>query len=84
MRRLKRGDDLKKEEILKALSDSGTSLTIEELSRRTGVDIVKLRVDLYRLTEEGKVEKRLRGNVPVWTIKIGSVPEQRYRKLVRK
>ena len=61
---------MRKEAILKTLTEAGTPISTEELARRTGIDVVRLRVDLYRLTEEGKVEKRLRGNLPVWTIKI--------------
>lgn len=69
---------MRKEEILKVLTDAGTPISTEELSKRTGIDVVRLRVDLYHLTEEGKVERRLRNNLPVWTIKIASTPEQRY------
>jgi DNA-binding GntR family transcriptional regulator len=68
---------LKRDVILKALMEAGTPVTTEELSKRTGIDIVRLRVDLYHLSEEGKVERRLRGNTPVWTIKLGSIPEGR-------
>jgi len=57
--------------------EAGTPITTEELSKRTGIDIVRLRVDLYHLSQEGKVERRLRGNLPVWTIKLGSIPEHR-------
>ncbi|MEM4202212.1 MAG: FaeA/PapI family transcriptional regulator, partial [Candidatus Hadarchaeum sp.] len=66
---------MKKDLILKALKEAGTPVTTEELARMTGIDIVRLRVDLYHLTEEGKVERRLRGNIPVWTIKLGAFPE---------
>ena len=71
---------MRKEDILKVLIEAGTPITTEELSKRTGIDIVRLRVDLYHLTEEGKVEKRLRGNLPVWTTKLGSIPEHRYER----
>ncbi|MFH1821726.1 MAG: FaeA/PapI family transcriptional regulator [Methanobacteriota archaeon] len=71
---------MRKDDILRILSDAGTPITTEELSKRPGIDITRLRVDLYQLTEEGKVEKRLRGNMPVWTIKIGSAREQHYDK----
>ena len=68
---------MKRDVILKALMEAGTPVTTEELSKRTGIDIVRLRVDLYHLSEEGKVERRLRGNTPVWTIKLSSIPEGR-------
>ena len=75
---------MKREEILKALKEAGTPLTIEELSQQTEIDIVRLRVDLFRLAEEGKVERRQRANKPVWTIKVSTALEQRYEKLSKK
>jgi len=75
---------LRREEIIKALKEAGTSLTIEELSQQTGIGIVRLRVDLFRLAEEGKVERKQRGNKPVWTLKVGTALERRYEKLSKK
>lgn len=75
---------MRREDILKALKEAGTSLTIEELSQQTGIDIVRLRVDLFRLAEEGRVERKQRANKPVWTIKVGTALEQRYEKLSKK
>ena len=69
---------------MKVLREAGTPVTIDELSQRTGIDIVRLRVDLFRLAEEGKVERRQRGNVPTWTIKVSSAVERRYEKLSKK
>ncbi len=71
---------MRKEDILRALMDSGTALTTEELAKRTGIDLVRLRVDLYHLEAEGKVEKRPRGNVPAWTVKLGAIPEQSFAR----
>ncbi|MDI6883852.1 MAG: FaeA/PapI family transcriptional regulator [Hadesarchaea archaeon] len=75
---------MRREEILKVLRDAGTPITLDELAQRTGIDIVRLRVDLYQLTREGKVERRQRGNVPVWTVKVGSAIERRCEKLSKK
>lgn len=75
---------MRREVILKALKDAGTPITIEELSRQTGADVVYLRVDLFRLAEEGRVERKRRENKTVWTIKIGKAAEQRYEKLSKK
>ena len=75
---------MRREEILRVLREAGTPVTIDELSQRTGIDIVRLRVDLFRLAEEGKVERRQRGNVPTWTIKVSSAVERRYEKLSKK
>jgi DNA-binding transcriptional regulator PaaX len=59
-------------------------MTLEELSQRTGIDIVQLRVDLFRLAQEGKVERRQKGDKLVWSLKVSSPAEQRYEKLYRK
>lgn len=67
---------MRRDLILKTLKEAGTPVTTEELARMTGIDLVRLRIDLYYLSEEGKVERRLRGNTPVWTIKLSSFPEQ--------
>lgn len=75
---------MRREEILKALREAGTPMTTDELAQKIGIDIVRLRVDLFRLTEEGKVERRQRGNVPTWTIKVSSATEQRYKSLYKK
>ncbi|MEM2878056.1 MAG: hypothetical protein QXG10_00660 [Candidatus Hadarchaeales archaeon] len=64
--------NVQREAILKALRESGTPMTIEELSSRIGADVVRLRVDLFRLMSEGKVEKRTSGNTTVWTINVRS------------
>ena len=75
---------LRREKILKALKESGTSLTIEELSQQTRISIVRLRVDLFRLTEEGKVERAQRRGKPVWSIKVSRPIERRFEKLSKK
>ena len=69
---------------MKVLQEAGTPITLDELSQRTGIDIVPLRVDLFRLTQDGKVERRQRGNVLTWTLKIGPATEQRYERPYRK
>lgn len=61
---------MRREEILKVLREAGTLLTIDELSKQTGIDIARLRVDLFRLTEEGKVERKLREGKAAWTIRV--------------
>ncbi len=75
---------MRRKAILKTLKDAGGPITIDELSQRTGIDVVHLRVDLFRLAEEGKVERRQRDNKPVWTIKVSTVLERRYEKLSKK
>lgn len=67
---------LRRDTILKVLREAGAPITIDELSKRTGIDIIQLRVDLFRLAEEGKVERRQRGNTSLWTLKVGSTAGQ--------
>jgi len=78
--KLRRGDGLRKEDILKVLIESGTSVTTEELAKKMDMDLVRLRIDLYHLEAEGKVEKRLRGNQTAWTVKLGSIPEHSFER----
>ena len=66
---------MRRETILKVLKEAGIPITLDELSKRTGIDIVQLRVNLFRLAEEGKVERRQRGNVPTWTLKVSSATD---------
>ncbi|MFB0499795.1 MAG: hypothetical protein ACETWO_00745 [Candidatus Hadarchaeaceae archaeon] len=75
---------MRKDEILTALREAGVALTIEELSQQTGIDIAHLRVDLFRLAGEGKVERRQRENKPTWTIKVSTALDRRYEKLSKK
>lgn len=75
---------MRRETILKVLQEAGTPITLDELSQRTGIDIIQLRVDLFRLAQEGKVERRQKGNTLTWTLKVSSAAEQRYEKLYRK
>lgn len=63
---------MQREAILRALKEASSPITIEELSKRTGIDIVKLRVDLFRLMAEGKVERRTSGNTALWTLCVRS------------
>ncbi len=63
---------MRRDKILDTLRDAGTPITLDELAQQTGIDIVRLRVDLYRLAKEGMVERRQRGNVPVWTVTVRS------------
>lgn len=61
---------MRREEIMKALKEAGTPITIEDLAERVKADIVPLRIDLYRLASEGKVERERRGNRTLWGIRV--------------
>jgi len=64
------GMKVQRDAILRALREAGTPITIEELSKRTGMDVIRLRVDLFKLMSEGLVEKRTSGNTVLWTISV--------------
>jgi len=75
---------LRREKILETLKNAEKSLTVDELSQRTGIDVARLRVDLFRLMGEGKVERRQRGNELTWALKVSTPIEERYEKLAKK
>jgi len=75
---------LRREKILETLRNAEKSLTVDELSQRTSIDVARLRVDLFRLMGEGKVERRQRGNELTWALKVSTPIEERYEKLAKK
>lgn len=75
---------MRREKILETLKGAGKPLTLDEISQQTGIDLSRLRVDLFRLMGEGKVERRQRGNEPTWTLKVSVPLEERYEKLTKK
>ncbi len=75
---------LRKEKILETLRNADKSLTLNELYQQTGIEVARLRVDLFRLMSEGKVERRQRGNELTWALKVSVPIEERYEKLAKK
>ena len=75
---------MRREKILETLRNAEKSLTVDELSQRTGIDVARLRVDLFRLMGEGKVERRQKGNELTWALKVSVPIEERYEKLSKK
>jgi len=74
---------LYKRKILEVLKQAEEPLSIDEISEKTDAPIARLRVDLFRLMEEGKVERRI-GKEIRWTIKVSRPIEERYEKLSKK
>lgn len=70
--------------ILGALREADRPLSVEELSEKTGIPVSRLRVDLFHLKGEGKIESRERGRQLRWTIRVSKPSEKRYEKLARK
>lgn len=75
---------MRRGKILEALRNADKSLTVNELSQRTGIEVARLRVDLFRLMGEGKVERRQKGNELTWALKVSVPIEERYEKLSKK
>lgn len=75
---------MRREKILETLKGASRPLTLDEISQQTGIDLPRLRVDLFRLMGEGKVERRQRGNEPTWTLKVSVPLQERYEKLTKK
>ncbi len=75
---------MKKNEILNSLKNADKPLPIEKLSEETGIEMANLRVDLYRLQEEGEVESREEEGKLLWKIKISEPLEEKYEKMSEK
>ncbi|KXA91614.1 hypothetical protein AKJ57_00580 [candidate division MSBL1 archaeon SCGC-AAA259A05] len=72
---------MKKRQILNALKNADKPLTIKELSEETDISISSLRMDLYRLQEEGEVESREEQGDLRWKIKVSTSIEEKYEKM---
>ena len=75
---------MKKNEILNALKNADRPLPIEKLSEETGIEMPSLRVDLYRLQEEGEIESRKEEGKLHWKIKVTNPDEEKYEKMSKK
>ena len=76
--------NLRRGKILGVLKEADRPLSVEELSEKTGIPVPRLRVDLFRLKGEGKIESREKGRELQWTIRVSKPAESRYEKLARK
>ncbi len=74
---------MKKSKIIEELRDAGRPLTIDNLSERTDIAIPNLRMDLYRLQEEGNVESIERDGKLRWKVKVSKEVEEKYEKMSR-
>lgn len=75
---------MKKRQILNALKNADKPLTINELSEETDIPIASLRMDLYRLQEEGEVESREEAGDLLWKVKVSTPIEEKYEKMSKK
>ncbi len=75
---------MKRNEILTTLKKAGKPISIGKLSEKTDIPISSLRVDLYRLQEEGEVESREKEGELKWKIKVSKTVEEKYDKMSKK
>jgi predicted transcriptional regulator len=75
---------MRREKILQTLKTADKPLSIEEIAKRVGADVPRLRIDLFRLMGEGKVESRRVGGRLTWTLKVSKPIEERYEKIAKK
>jgi len=69
---------------MEALKTADKPLSVEELSEETGISVPNLRVDLYRLQEEGTVESREEERELKWKVKVSEPVEEKYEKMSKK
>lgn len=72
---------MKRNEIISVLKKAGKPISIEELSEETDIPVSSLRVDLYRLQEEGEVESREKQGELKWKIKVSKTVEEKYDEI---
>jgi DNA-binding transcriptional ArsR family regulator len=75
---------MKKRKIIEELREAGKPLTIDNLSERTDIAIPSLRMDLFRLQEEGNVKSVERDGKLCWKVKVSREVEERYEKMSKK
>lgn len=77
----KGGAKLKRKEILDTLENSEEPLKVGKLSERTGISKARLRVNLYRLQEEGAIESVQKEGEIRWGKKEKNPEEEKYEKM---
>lgn len=75
---------MRKNKILGTLKDAAKPISINKLSDKTDIPVSSLRVDLYRLQEEGDVESVERKGELKWKIKVSEPIEEKYEKMSKK
>ena len=73
-----------REKILEALKASGEPMSAADIAAKAGVELHRVRPELFRLMGEGKIEGKQRGSQMVWALKSKIQSEERYEKMARK
>lgn len=75
---------MKIKEIIDTLKEAGAPLTTEELAKKTSIPMPRLRTNLYRLQEEGKIESKEEEGKLKWKTETSNPAEEKYEKMTRK
>ena len=73
-----------REKILEALKASGEPMSAGDIAAKAGVELHRVRPELFRLMGEGKIEGKQRGGQMMWALKSEVPSEKRYEKMARK
>jgi predicted ArsR family transcriptional regulator len=73
-----------KEKILEALKGSSGPMSASDIATKAGVELHRVRPELFRLMGEGKIEGKQTGGQMMWALKSKSQSEERYEKMARK
>jgi predicted ArsR family transcriptional regulator len=73
-----------REKILEALKASGELMSAGDIAAKSGVELHRVRPELFRLMGEGKVEGKQMGGQMKWSLKSEVPSEKRYEKMARK
>ncbi len=73
-----------REKILKALKASDEPMGAGDIAAKAGVELHRVRPELFRLMGEGKIEGKQRGGQMMWALKSEIPSEKRYEKMARK
>lgn len=75
---------MKRTQILDVLKSEGEPISINKLSNEINEPISSLRIDLYRLQEEGEVEGVQKEGELKWKLKVSNPAEEKYEKMSKK
>jgi len=73
-----------RDKILEALKASGEPMSAGDIAVKAGVELHRVRPELFRLMGEGKVEGKQMGGQMMWALKSKIQSEERYKKMARK
>ena len=73
-----------RDKILEALKASGEPMSAGDIAATAGVELHRVRPELFRLMGEGKIKGKQMGGQMMWALKPKIQSEERYEKMARK